>query len=78
MSVLTQAQRATLAAVANGAVSTTTSYNVLGARADVLGRLEERGLLYVDWDAEPVNRTRMEWLKRYPVRLTDAGEAANL
>lgn len=64
----------TLRCIRDGEVNTTQSYNMIGCRADTYGRLEERGLVEVDWDSPIGLRQRSPaYHTRYPVRLTQAG-----
>lgn len=77
MSKLTDIQAATLYDVRDGKVVTTKDYNVTGARADVIGRLEERELIKVDWDSPVGLRHRSPaFHTRYQIKITDAGTEA--
>lgn len=66
---MTRAQWQTLVDVADGKVRVNRSWTCYGARADVLGRLEERSLIEVDWEGEPHGRVTQS----YPAVITEAG-----
>jgi hypothetical protein len=71
---MTPAQEATLRDVAAGRVTRNDSWHVIGARADVLARLEERAEPLVEW-AGPEPGHRRGPRAPGPMRLTDAGRA---